>query len=155
HTLLLLDGGDTHRVGGNFFGMRADGVTPASTGSYGVQVGAFGSYERIGGLTAADRNLFGGPSAKVFVNGGTGHTIVGNLIGTDRTGTLARGAQSTGIYVRGTTGPAIDISVISNVIAGNTDDVGVLFLGTQSSTIYGNAIGIGVGGAALPNGDGI
>ncbi len=150
HTQIILNTG-SNLITGNYVGTRADGVTPG-TSSFGISSG--GSGNTIGGTLAADRNLItSAGGAAVFFNGGNSNTISGNLIGTDRTGTVAL-SSGTGIQIRGTTGPATNDAIQTNVIAGNSG-VGLELLGTASTGVVGNAIGIAVGGGALGNGWGI
>ncbi len=81
---------------GNIFGMRSNGTDAATgNGNYGVYVeGA--SNNRIGGTTAAERNILSGynrtsnSSAGIWLLNASGNEIQGNYIGTDITGTLAR-----------------------------------------------------------------
>lgn len=148
HSGITLNSG-SNVVTGNFLGVRADGLT-AQAMTYGVQIGSSGN--TIGGTTAASRNLVKG-STGVFVNGGNANTIQGNLIGTDRTGTVSMGG-SLGILVRGTTGSASNTLIRMNVVSGN-DSAGISLLGTASTTVRQNAVGIGVGGVPLGNSEGI
>ena len=88
------------------------------------------------------------------------HTIVGNYIGTDVTGTVDLGNTSKGIQVENSSGNQIGGSTAAdrNVIAGNDDD-GIILWGAGSTlnVIQGNYIGVdATGNAALGNsGDGI
>lgn len=136
-------------VTGNYVGTRADGVTKG-TQTFGVSGNGASS---IGTALAADRNLITGADVNVFVNGGNSTTIEGNLIGTDRTGTVSL-SVGTGIQIRGTTGPAFGHVIANNVISGN-GGFGIELLGTSNAGVSGNAIGVAVGGAALGNGRGM
>lgn len=148
HSGITLNSG-SNVVTGNFLGVRADGLT-AQAMTYGVQIGS--ASNTIGGTTAASRNLVKG-STGVFVNGGNANSIQGNLIGTDRTGTVSMGG-SQGIQVRGTTGATSNTLIRMNVVSGN-DSAGIYLLGTASTTVRQNSIGMGVGGVPLGNRDGI
>ncbi|MBK8286679.1 MAG: CSLREA domain-containing protein [Ahniella sp.] len=94
-------GGDTSRfvLAGNQIGLAADGITaaPIQTG-----VGVAGPDSLIGGVNLADRNVFaGGTSAQLTINENALDTqVLGNLFGTDKSGTLDRGG-SLGIQFRG------------------------------------------------------
>jgi len=130
---------------------------------------------RIGGLLPAQRNLLAGSSGTtstgvaIIASGfeATGSLLVqGNLIGTDRTGTEARGWRSgvnvagyrigqenpAGVVIGGNTAAA------RNLISGNRETAvgigsGAGSIGPHRIRVQGNWIGTDVGGlAALPNG---
>lgn len=130
---------------------------------------------RIGGLLPAQRNLLAGSSGTtgtgvaIIASGfeATGSLLVqGNLIGTDRTGTEARGWRSgvsvagyrigqenpAGVVIGGNTAAA------RNLISGNRETAvgignGAGSIGPHRVTVQGNWIGTDVSGlAALPNG---
>jgi parallel beta-helix repeat protein len=80
------------------------------------------------------------------------NTIVGNFIGTDVTGSLARAGGSHGIWVN-TAGNLIGgtNSGDGNVISGNGDD-GIYLLSCSGNVVQGNLIGVNAAGtAALGN----
>ena len=72
--------------------------------------------------------------------------MLGNLIGTDRSGLVAQG-NLYGIYVNGLPGNVIGAPGAGNVISGNTQ-VGVMLFGPLASgnMIQGNTIGLGLDG---------
>jgi hypothetical protein len=130
---------------------------------------------RIGGLLPAQRNLLAGSSGTtgtgvaIIASGfeATGSLLVqGNLIGTDRTGTAARGWRigvSVAGYSIGQENPAGVVvggntPAARNLISGNRETAvgigsGALSIGPHRVTVQGNWIGTDVGGlAALPNG---
>ena len=85
-----------------------------------------------------------------------GHTIVGNFIGTDPTGTVAMPCSSAAIYDFGsrTSGNQIGGTTAAdrNLISGNTN----YGLYVRRATIQGNFIGTNAAGtSALPNGTGV
>lgn len=152
-------------VEGNFFGLRADGVTPTPSPpnilfSTSTSVGNIDGV-RIGGADPAQMNVFGS-SANASAAGeclrlsGTNHIVLGNLIGTDRSGLQARGCL-TGLLVSSTTGLQIGGSAAGqgNVISGHFNRAFQI----QGSAppnfnvlIQGNRIGVGVDGATpVPN----
>ncbi len=181
--LLIYSSNNT--VAGNYFGLGADGSTVLGTQGNALYGGVsiigyapvYTATENvIGGYTAAARNVFGG-----IANGAGvtlrydytfGNTVVGNYIGTDATGLLAR-PNAVGVSIEdgahdntigGTAAGA------ANVIAGNTgagvrvfSDVagtnvaGVTLSGNPASgnTLAGNYIGLRADGAALGNGTGV
>jgi CSLREA domain-containing protein len=148
---------DGNTIAGNFIGLRADGVIPASNEAGGILVAGNGN--TIGGTTSAERNVIGGnavPSSarsQILVTGNT-NTIRGNYVGVAANGTTQQNAV-TGITVQG--------SAHDNVIGGDKT-IGNLILGGQGvevssgagtgNIIAGNNIGLDAAGAvhtsALP-----
>src|SRR5262249_6326830 len=78
-------------IAGNFIGLLPDGTTAAGNGGDGVFIN-FTSGNLVGGTTPAARNLISGNAGNgVEVRFGASNIIQGNYIGTDSTGTAARG----------------------------------------------------------------
>jgi CSLREA domain-containing protein len=152
-------------IQGNFIGLAADGGSALGNTGFGVGAGAFTGGTIIGGGDAADGTVDGNIGARNYIsgNGGAGIffggaafgccTIAGNYIGTDATGTLARG-NGIGIgsnvcsnsVIGGTTAGA------DNLISGNTgDSISAGF--TNNLIIRHNFIGTDASGTtALGNG---
>src|SRR5262249_15289911 len=89
--------GDNFVLEGSFIGLRADGVTAAGNAFGGISV-VTGTNARIGGPLPAQRNVISSNSSASGVGGirmtsstVTNAHIDGNLIGTDKSGTLDRG----------------------------------------------------------------
>lgn len=127
-------------------------------GGDGLTVTAGGSTVRglvINGFRIANDGTHG---AAVRLEGGAGSTIGGCFLGTDKTGSVARGNQD-GVDVVGSAGNAIGGLTPGgeNVVSGNAD-LGVYITGTASAAnvIQGNRIGMNANGTgALANGTGI
>ena len=158
-------GTGAHRVEGCFLGTHIDGTSAAVTTSggrgYGVVTYGTGAYV-IGGTTPAARNLVSGLFGAILLQrDGNGLTVQGNLIGTDRTGTVAIGhtsypaiytsARLTNARIGGTQAGA------RNVISGNP--LGAIGLNAAGAGVYAgtrieaNIIGADASGALpLPNG---
>ena len=116
----------------------------AGSGSVGLQLNSFSN--RVIGL-AINRFV-----AQGIVLSGGGNIIQGNFIGTDTTGTLARGNGGFGIWVE-SSGNQIggSKSLNRNVISGG-NDTGIYVFNTSSNTIQGNYIGLDATGTnALGN----
>lgn len=83
-------------VVGNIFGMRSNGTdTATGNGNYGVYIES-ASNNRVGGTTAAERNLLSGynrtsnSSAGIELFMASNNQVQGNYIGTDITGSIAK-----------------------------------------------------------------
>ena len=157
-----------HVIEGNFLGTDPTGLI-ASPNTFGVLIDIGAMNVTIGGTTAASRNVLSGNIAGIgigngFDNGGSGHHIQGNFIGTDASGAAAL-PNGIGISMHTNVKDSTiggDTPGARNVISGNTGTgVGVSgFLGdptTSGNFVVGNYIGTDVTGSApLGNaGDGI
>lgn len=124
NAVLMNDPGSSYNtVVGNLIGTNASGTAALGGGFNGVSIGMGAAFNRIGGKTIEDRNVIVG-GIGVFRNAGIGNLILGNYIGTDRTGTTGFNIRSSGIIV--------DSSRLV-FIGGNTTEEGNL--------ISGNAFG--------------
>ena len=96
-------------------------------------------------------NRFAGTGIHLFGPSGT-NFIQGDFIGTDPSGSIARGNGDEGIWLSGSTGNLIGgTGTNRNVIAANLD-AGVYLLNSASNTIQGNLIGLNASGTvALGN----
>ena len=95
----------------------------------------------------------------IILGGGT-NVIAGNYIGTDVTGTLARGNTSRGIWITNSAGNLIGGTTASarNLISGNTfNGVEISGAGASNNLVQGNFIGTTASGTAAltNNGDGV
>jgi hypothetical protein len=152
---VLINGGASGcTVKGAFLGTDASGAV-ALGNSEGINASTPGSV--IGGPSPADRNLISGNTVGITagINGGV---IQGNLIGTDKTGTVALGNTTTGITCVNGFGAGMLIGGAGagegNVISGNA--LGGIFM-EQAQTVdvvYGNLIGVNAAGTG-PLGNGI
>jgi parallel beta-helix repeat protein len=130
-------------LAGNAAGNNAQGI-----GVWGV------ANNLIGGPNAADRNVISASRGALGVllqgAGATNNTIQNNYIGTDPTGTQARGNAWNGIGIQ----DAPRNSVLNNVLSANRHD-GIIIINPSATNnvVKGNIVGLGVNGAPLPNGD--
>ena len=86
-------------VEGNIIGLGADGSSTMGSGQeVGVDTASSAAGNTIGGTAAAARNIISGNAYGVFFESG-GNTALGNYIGTDITGALARGNTVAGVYI--------------------------------------------------------
>ena len=161
---VVINGGGDNTVANNWIGI---GTGPVAVGNDdGVTLTGNTSYNTIGGLTAAARNVISGNSVYgVYIwEGATYNVVEGNYVGTDDAGTGAMGNGSAGVEVNGdhnTIGgsAAGATNVISaNGYSNNISGYGVQLTGlsnlvtrnwlgrTKDGTDTGNAIHNNVGG---------
>ena len=150
--ITLVAGAHTNaRIEGNFLGTNVAGTARYDQG-FGENVKILGqSGGIIGGTTPAARNLLSGCKVGVDSAGpGSGHTIQGNLIGLDISGTtalaLCDGSTTWGVYVN-TGGSSFTIGGTAagapNVIAGGNNGIG---LRGPNHIVQGNLLGTDVTG---------
>jgi len=154
---IVLQGGASNRVEGNWLGINATGTTAAGNAN-GVMVLSSGN--TIGGTTAGTRNVLSGNSisgVQIGVPAARANIVIGNFIGTNPAGLVDLGNLEAGVIVVG------EANVIGgttpearNVISGN-DQTGVrLGGGATANLVQGNYIGTNVNGTgALANGVGV
>ncbi len=140
-------------IHGNYIGTDATGSFAIGNDLYGINV-SNGPGTVIGGLGPGEGNLVSGNGYDgILFQGGTaagGGAVLGNLIGTDATGTHAIGNGRSGILFSHTFGH----TVAGNLISGN--DRGVTISQGGNHVVRDNRIGTDISGTlALPNRDGI
>ncbi len=138
-------------IEGNFIGIDSSGTTAPGNSGIGVTITTSGN--TIGGTTPAAQNIIsgngtGGAASGIGVTAGaTGNQIVGNLIGTDRTGTVDLGNS----------GPGVSLDAAGNTVGGTTaaerniisgNDIGGVTITFGLNVVVGNYIGTDVAGAA-------
>jgi hypothetical protein len=137
-------------VRGNTIGLNASGA--ALTNTTGVVISSTAA-STIGGSTVEARNVISGNTTGITLSGGT-QNILGNYIGTDANGSVAR-ANTTGISVTG--GTVHNIGGVTpgegNLISGNT--TAGISITAGSALVRGNTIGLNASGTALTNTTGI
>ncbi len=169
-------------VTGNFIGIEPDGLTPQGNDFYGVYVQAPGVIIGTNGDGAdefAERNLLSGNyTANIRIHNTSAAIIAGNLIGTDRTGTLAKPTltpsrwfnnvpcvsgismeSANGVRI-GTNGDGIADAAERNIISGHTNfggcGVGIGTWLSNNAVVAGNLIGTDVTGLLpIPNWHGV
>lgn len=134
-------------VAGNLIGLDATGTNILGNGNAGVEITSAAT-NQIGGMASAARNVISGNGYNGLILTGastTGNLIQGNYIGTDASGTLARGNSQDGIEL---------LSVTNNQIGGiNSDavtlDAGNLISGNNTNALNSGNIGIYLTNSAL------
>lgn len=133
---------DNH-VRGNMVGLASDGATPIPNQASGISM--FQGSGNVIGSTASRNIIAGNAVSGIYLYFETqNNTIIGNYIGTDKTGTLDRGNTQHGIHVDNVAGNKIGggSDNQANLIAGN-NLIGVFVRGSlaTSNVIQGNRIG--------------
>jgi parallel beta-helix repeat protein len=160
----IAPGSDNNLIVGNYIGRLTTSGTDSGYGTQNDAEGIYieGSYNIIGGLTAAERNVISGNgNAGIYLQGASGNTIIGNYIGTDATGLVDLGNEERGVWLEsGSNNNTIGgtSTAARNVIAGN-DISGVLIadgaspgVNASGNVVQGNYIGVGADGTtALGN----
>jgi CSLREA domain-containing protein len=145
---IQISGGGTtgNVIQGNYIGTDKTGMIGIPN-DYGIADSAGGT--TIGGLAAGEGNLISGNTTGLWISKGApafgkSSEILGNLIGTDATGTTAIG-NNEGIHATSSDGskPLIE----SNVISGNSW-MGIWFDGSTGFSTLNNKIGTDIGGAS-------
>jgi CSLREA domain-containing protein len=132
------------RIQGNFIGTDISGtVTNLSLGNQsGIVLTLWSEGNIVGGVNPSQMNIISGNSIGVEINS-PNNTIIGNRIGTDRSGTVALG-NSNGILI---TGPNNIIGGAQpgegNLISGNNQGLG-LGSAADDTLVFGNTIGADV-----------
>lgn len=146
-------------VQGNLIGTDATGLVGLGNTNEGISFFA-ASHNVIGGTTAAERNVISAtPNWGILMSGDAdSNQIMGNFIGTDRTGLVALG-NNFGIQLGlGSHDNVIGGSTPAhrNVIAGNLNFAIMLTDSTYGNDVFSNYIGVGADGTtALGNGGGV
>jgi CSLREA domain-containing protein len=145
-----------NRVVGNYIGSDDLGTDMLPNLLDGVRIYGGAHDNTVGGEIFIEGNIImGNGRSGVRITGveTEENSIMGNFIGTNRTGTLARSNGSEGVYLGlGTHENWIggDASGEGNLISGNIDS-GIILTGTNtmSNTISGNVIGLNLMGTSL------
>jgi parallel beta-helix repeat protein len=159
-------------VKGNYSGVDNNGRNALPNGDIGFEA-QDASNNTIGGLTAAERNVFSGnlgAGVSLTGSGASGNQVIGNYIGPDATGSVGMGNHKMGVnigspsggsnnannnFIGGTSGvtPTGSCTGACNIISSNAWN-GVYISGSTGggNSILGNHIGMSAsGGIAMGN----
>ncbi len=146
-------------IQGNYIGVDQTGTKPVANVGDGISV-SDSSGITIGGTAHGTGNVISANQGTgVTINGGgTGASILGNLIGTDESATSALGNGTFGVFING----SADVEVggtapgSRNIISGNAQAGIGLFGSATGELIEDNLIGTDLtGSVAIGNGNGI
>lgn len=139
-------------VRGNIIGLNAAGDAPLGNAGYGITIA--GTNGLIGGPSAAERNVISANGGGIRLLG-QNHQVVGNFVGTDRTGAVGLGNSGVGIIVDGSSHHTIGgaIAGAGNVISDNGyEGLRLQGSGATGNIVLGNRLGTNAAGtAALGN----
>jgi hypothetical protein len=150
----------SNTVAGNLIGLNASGTTAAPNASGGVLIDNGTRNNRIGGSSAAERNVISGNGGPGVVISGTetfSNTVTGNIIGLRRatvSGPFTTAGANTGDGVLITAGAQFSriggTAAEANTIGANTGN-GVHVTGTTTTNtiIQSNFIGVALNGATF------
>jgi parallel beta-helix repeat protein len=144
----IVTGSSNNTVFGNYIGTDESGTLGLGNFGDGVQIEHESNSNVVGGILPSQANVISGNSENgVSIFESAGNTIVGNLIGTDLTGSLAIKNGLNGVYLLGG-GPLTSENLISqNLISGNGRHGVSLSGGTVSGNyVQGNLIGTDASG---------
>jgi CSLREA domain-containing protein len=146
--------GNGNLLEGSFIGTDVTGSLDMGNNLTGARFGS-GSGNTVGGASPASRNVISGNNGGGLELTGNNNRVVGNLIGTDRSGAVDLGNSSIGVGVVSGFGNVIGGSLAGegNIISGN-DGSGISLNASSSLTIVrGNYVGTDFSGTvALANG---
>ena len=141
-------------VQGNLIGLDETGTTNLGNGNTGIGITSAAA-SQIGGATPGARNVISGNGNNGMVlTNASWDVIQGNYIGTDQTGSLARGNVQDGIFLQNDISNQIGGSVTGagNLISGNianpntSGNNGIYLIGASWNTVQGNRIGTDASG---------
>lgn len=146
-------GCDSNVISGNDIGIPNTLASGYENMLSGIAINRVSTKNRI-----EDNVISGNISNGIFIEGvygivPRGQRIIGNFIGTDRTGTMALGNGGIGILAQGAQENVIGSATDGNIILDNKGG-GIQLLGNANDTIQGNYIGVKATGIdTLPNTD--
>ncbi|MEX0879784.1 MAG: S-layer homology domain-containing protein [Thermoanaerobaculia bacterium] len=142
---IRIAGGTGSAVEGCVIGLDPTGTLANGNGVAGIKVSAAGN--RIGGTTAAERNVIAAQSLGIDIEGpGGGNLVQGNFIGTRADGT-GRFASSLGILTR-SPGNVIGgaVSGAGNLVSGHLGEGIEIQAGSDGTIVQGNRVGTDASG---------
>jgi hypothetical protein len=146
-----------NQILGNYIGLEADGATALGNGGIGLYVESGPQNTLVGGVEPGAANVVsanGSDGIQLWGTGTSSNVVEGNLVGTDKTGTLARGNEGSALSL--ISGPQFNTlggttAAARNLLSASAYD-GVYAYQASNNVIEGNYIGTDVTGVkALSN----
>jgi len=131
-------------IQGNLIGLNAAGDA-AIPNMVGIDLEAGARHTVIGGPSAAVRNVISGNvNSGIFINGSSGHEIMGNYIGLNQAGTAVVRNGSSAIVLNDASDCRIGGTTDAerNVICGRNDGIALMGPGATGNRVFGNWIGL-------------
>ncbi|MES2353945.1 MAG: DUF4347 domain-containing protein [Pseudomonadota bacterium] len=148
-------GGTSDTILGNFIGVNAAGNAGIAN-NVGIQITNALSIFIGGTASGAGNTVSGNTQQGIQIDGGSGHTILGNFVGTNAASATTISNGSHGIYLNTATANVTiggTTSTARNIISGNAGSGIEVDGGSSGISILGNYIGVNVAGmVALANG---
>lgn len=162
---LLNVGTSSNLVVGNVIGLDRTGISRVPNRSHGVDLNTGATYNRIGGLSPGESNVISGNDGEGVEHSHNpstvGNRILGNLIGTDGTGTAATAATRNlehGVRLEGAERCAASCppdagyaEVRGNTIVGSNKGGILIDKGSHHNVVADNRIGVLADGTAIGN----
>jgi Right handed beta helix region len=147
--IYIKNGSFENVVQGNEVGTDVNGTAALGNEERGIVIDGAWNNE-IGGTEDGSGNLISGNvwSGVVVSNYAMDNQVQGNLIGTDKSGTLALGNGGSGVRITGSSNNLIGGTVTgsANVISGNDEDGVTIDEVASANVVEGNSIGTDSGG---------
>ena len=140
---IILVGGGSEQVAGNFIGTDVTGTQPLGNALAGIYIDS--GPVLIGGFVTGAGNVISGNFDGIRDQNSSGNAFQGNFIGTDVTGTKALPNSSDGIFGINVDSETYGGPGAGNLISGNIGDAGIRFYG-NNNVFQGNLIGTDVTG---------
>jgi titin len=146
-----------NQILGNYIGLEADGATVLGNQGIGVYIEVGPQFTSVGGVEPGAANVIsanGSDGIQLWGAGTCSNFVEGNLVGTDKTGTLARGNLGSALSL--IAGPTFNtvggtVPAARNILSASAGD-GVYGYQATNNLIEGNYIGTDVTGVkALSN----
>jgi hypothetical protein len=153
-TAIRIIGGIGTQVEGNIIGLYPDGVTDGYISNAGIYIGGASSDVFIGTYGDAPGNVIGGyDQIGIHVNTDAGSWttyILGNYIGTDITGNVAKNIGNIGVLVDGLSENTL-ASVQNNYLVSGSASSSAILVDSSSPSVGDNKIGYYRNGSVVPS----
>lgn len=153
--IAILGGAHDNQVFNSFIGTDITGLASYGNSGAGVVIGDIAQNNTIGSTNALDRNIISGNLGGGIVLSGAsqGTQVIGNYIGTDRTGLTALANVGDGISIAASNNQIGGVSAgMGNVIAFNTQNGIVVDTGTGNALLENSIFSNAALGIVLENG---